>query len=140
MVLGPKPPGAPVMSKWDELNSRIVSLLENLISNIEKNPSKKKIYLRIFLDRFSDLSDQDKIDIIKLIEDKADDDDIRYPYPYVFKPPSPPDDFEMAPQIQVRSSSKKKDTEIEINCQYCGRKLTKDEQLTHSCKKKPKNS
>ncbi|GAH58286.1 unnamed protein product, partial [marine sediment metagenome] len=29
------------------------------------------------------------------------------------------------------------DPEGEVNCQYCGRKLTKEEQLTHFCKKKP---
>jgi len=75
--------------------------------------------------------------ILKKKSDYDDDDDIRYPYPYVFKPPSPPDDFEIAPQIQVRSPSKEKDPEDEIHCQYCGMKLTKEEQYTHSCKKKP---
>jgi len=40
-------------------------LIDNLISNIQKNPSKKKIYLRLFLDRFPDLSNQDKKDIIQ---------------------------------------------------------------------------
>jgi len=47
------------------------------------------------------------------------------PYPYILNPPKPPDDFAMAPQVQLR-------------CQYCGMKLTKEEQSTHSCKKKPK--
>ena len=63
----------------------------------------------------------------------------RYPYPYVFKPPEPPDDLALAPGAQLRHPPKKKDPEEIINCQYCGRKLTKEEQLTHSCKKKPKN-
>jgi len=65
-------------------------------------------------------------------------DDDRYPYPYVFKPPEPPDDLALAPRVQLHASPKKKITEEKIHCQYCGRKLTKEEQLTHSCKKKPK--
>ena len=62
----------------------------------------------------------------------------RYPYPYVFKPPEPPDDLALAPRTQLRQPPKKKDPEEKIHCQYCGMKLTKEEQLTHSCKKKPK--
>ncbi len=64
----------------------------------------------------------------------------RYPYPYVFKPPSPPDDLALAPREQFRSSSNKKDREEDIHCQYCGIKLTKEEEITHTCKKKPKTS
>ena len=29
-----------------------------------------------------------------------------FPYPFLFKPPSPPDDFAMSPQIQVLSTQK----------------------------------
>ena len=32
------------------------------------------------------------------------------PHPYIFTPPKPPDDFAMAPQLQIRSSLKKKTT------------------------------
>lgn len=66
-----------------------------------------------------------------------DDGDDYIPYPYIFKPPKPPDDFAIAPQVQLRTSLKEKDPEEEIHCQYCGKKLTKEEQLNHSCKKKP---
>ena len=122
-------------SKKKEI-SREELLIDNLISNIQKNPSKKVIYLRLFLDRFRDLSDQDKNVIIKSIEDEADDnndDDYYIPYPYIFTHPQPPDDFEPAPQSQIRTPSKEKDCEDEYYCQYCGRKLTKEEQFTHSC-------
>ena len=71
---------------------------------------------------------------------RRDNDDDRYPYPYVFKPPSPPDDLSLAARAQLRQPPKKKDSEEKINCQYCGRELTKGEQLTHSCQKKPKKS
>ena len=62
----------------------------------------------------------------------------RFPYPYIFTPPNPPDDFAMAPQVQLRAPLKEKEPEEEIYCQYCGIKLTKEEEITHSCKKKPK--
>ena len=65
--------------------------------------------------------------------------DSNIPYPYIFTHPRPPDDFAMAPQIQIRTPLKEKEPADEIYCQYCGRKLPKEEQLTHSCKKKPKN-
>ena len=48
----------------------INSLLEQLVSNIEKNPTKKVIYLKLFLDRFRDISDQDKKAIIQSVKDE----------------------------------------------------------------------
>jgi hypothetical protein len=46
-------------------------LLDNLISNIEKNPSRKVIYLREFLDKFRDISDQDKKVIIQSVKEES---------------------------------------------------------------------
>ncbi len=66
-----------------------------------------------------------------------DDGEDNPPYPYILNPPKPPDDFAMAPQVQLRTPLKKKDPEEEIHCEYCGIKLNKEERLTHSCKKKP---
>jgi len=64
----------------------------------------------------------------------------RFPYPYIFTHPRPPDDFAGVSQVQVCAPFlKKKEPEEEIYCQYCGIKLKKEEQLTHSCKKTPKN-
>ena len=71
-------------------------------------------------------------------KDWGDDDYI--PYPYIFTHPRPPDDFAGAAQVQVRTPFlKEKESEGQNNCQYCGKKLTEEEQLTHSCKKKPIN-
>jgi len=137
--------------------SSIDLLVDNLISDIQKHPSKKVVYLRLFLDKFQDISDQDKNVVIQSIKDEDsktlkekifsilkvfkldedDDDDDRFPYPYIFTHPRPPDDFAAAAQVHVRTPLKEKDPEGEVNCQYCGRKLTKEEQFTHSCKKKP---
>jgi len=50
--------------------SSIELLIDNLVSNIQKNPSKKVLYLRLFLDKFQDISDQDKNVVIQSIKDK----------------------------------------------------------------------
>ncbi len=49
----------------------INSIIDNLVSNIQKNPSKKILYLRLFLDRFHDISDQDKNVLIQSVKDEA---------------------------------------------------------------------
>ncbi len=63
-------------------------------------------------------------------------DDDRYPYPYIFKPPEPPRDFEMAIQLQVNKFMDK-GPENGTNCQYCGMKLTDEERVSHNCRKRP---
>jgi hypothetical protein len=81
--------------------------------------------------------------IISALQDEEDgsaDENGNTPYPYIFKPPSPPDDLALAPRTQLHSSSNKKDREERSSCQYCGMELTREEQLTHSCKEKPKNT
>ena len=45
-------------------------LIDNLVSTIQKNPSKKVLYLRLFLDKFKDISDQDKNVVIQSIKDE----------------------------------------------------------------------
>ena len=69
-------------------------------------------------------------------DDGDDDDDDRYPYPYIFKPPEPPGDLGVAPQLQVKKSMDK-EPENEIYCQYCGRKLRKEDRFSHNCRKSP---
>jgi len=68
--------------------------------------------------------------------DFFDDDDDRYPYPYIFKPPEHPGDFEMATQLQVNKFIDK-EPENGIYCQYCGMKLTDEERISHNCRKSP---
>lgn len=60
--------GVPESSNQE--NSSINILIDNLISNIQKNPSKKVLYLRLFLDKFQDISDQDKNVVIQSIKDE----------------------------------------------------------------------
>ena len=57
----------PVSSELISINS----IIDNLVSNIRKNPSKKILYLRLFLDRFHGISDPDKNVIIQSVKDEA---------------------------------------------------------------------
>ena len=65
------------------------------------------------------------------------DDSDRFPFPYIFNHPRPPDDLAPAAQVQVRIPPKKENTDEEVNCQYCGMELSEEAKFTHSCKKKP---
>ena len=65
---------------------------------------------------------------------KFDGDD-RFPFPYIFNHPRPPDDFASA--AQVITPLKKEYAQENVYCQYCGTELTKGDGFTHSCKKKP---
>ena len=75
-------------------------------------------------------------DILDGSFDDDDEDDDRYPYPYIFKPPEPPDDFEIAPQLQVYKFMDK-ELENEKVCPFCGMELTEEEGITHNCRKNP---
>lgn len=50
------------------------TLIDNLISNIQNNPSKRIIYLRLFLDRFHEISEQDKNVILQSIKNEKNED------------------------------------------------------------------
>lgn len=47
----------------------INNIIDNLISNINTNPSIKIIYIKLFLDRFHEISDQDKAAILQSVKD-----------------------------------------------------------------------
>lgn len=47
----------------------INNIIDNLISNINTNPSIKIIYIKLFLDRFHEISDQDKAAILQDVKD-----------------------------------------------------------------------
>lgn len=50
--------------------SSVDLLVDNLISGIQKHPSKKVVYLRLFLDKFQEISDQDKNVVIQSLKDE----------------------------------------------------------------------
>ncbi|MHA1192859.1 MAG: hypothetical protein ACTSP9_11260 [Promethearchaeota archaeon] len=60
-------------SKSTESNSK-ETVIDHLIFNIQNNPSKKIVYLRLFLDRFHEISDQDKNVILQSIKNEKNED------------------------------------------------------------------
>lgn len=48
----------------------ITTIINNLVVNIQQNPLKKIIYLRLFLERFHEISEQDKNVIIQSVKDE----------------------------------------------------------------------
>ena len=111
------------------LENKIISCLDNTkIHNHEYNTPDSKVESQLreyqangyFLKQF----------------DLIDDDEDRYPYPYIFKPPEPPGDLGVVPQLLVKKSIEK-EPEDEYYCQYCGMKLTDGERISHNCRKNP---
>ncbi|MBY9018424.1 MAG: hypothetical protein KGD66_06285 [Candidatus Lokiarchaeota archaeon] len=60
-------------SKSTESHSK-ETIIDHLISNVQNNPSKKVVYLRLFLDRFHEISDQDKDVILHSIKNEKNED------------------------------------------------------------------
>jgi len=54
--------------------SSIRKIIDNTITNIQKYPTKRVIYLRIFLERFYDISEHDKTVILQSIKDEKIED------------------------------------------------------------------
>lgn len=52
------------------LSNSIEIIIDHLISNIQNNPSKKIVYLRLFLDRFNEISEQDKNVLLQSIKNE----------------------------------------------------------------------
>ncbi len=59
-----------------------------------------------------------------------------YPYPYVFKPPSPPDDIGVVMNVQVKRAFKEETSDSLKFCLYCGSKLRISAKYCRACGKK----
>ena len=69
-------------------------------------------------------------------KDSKDEDTGHFPYPYIFKPPAPPDDIGIATNVQLKRLFKEKKSEHTHFCLYCGSKLAMDESFCSVCGKK----
>ena len=69
-------------------------------------------------------------------KDSKDEDTGHFPYPYIFKPPSPPDDIGVATNVQLNRSVDEEEPEVDIFCRYCGSKIGMDESFCSVCGKK----
>lgn len=114
-------------------------ILQNISKQIIKNKeweTTKELELQHLRDWKMYLL-KEKLGKIRKENNQNDSEGDHFPYPYIFKPPKPPDDLAMTPQVQVHAPPKDENPDDERVCQFCGLKLTEEEQHTHSCKKKP---
>jgi len=82
-------------------------------------------------------STQEEKDWVKALFKKfRDGDDDYFPYPYIFKPPSPPREEEAVPQLKAEYIIDKKEQETTPNCRHCGADLPNGELICHVCGKK----
>ncbi|MHA1932440.1 MAG: roadblock/LC7 domain-containing protein [Promethearchaeota archaeon] len=58
------------------------------------------------------------------------------PYPYIFKPPSPPGDLGMVGQAQLKNRPKKEEIWDKPYCKNCGSIIPEGQSICHVCKKK----
>jgi len=58
------------------------------------------------------------------------------PYPYIFKPPEPPDDVDVATNVQLNHPVTEEELNLELFCRYCGSELSMDERFCSVCGKK----
>ena len=121
---------ARVIFSWNSMNTQFV-MISGVKYSVLQCTSERLVATSI-RDKSYILAVKDK-EYTLILHVKPNGEPTEEGYPYIFTPPEPPDDFGMPPQAQVRAPLKEMDPENEVNCQYCGRKLSKDEQFTHSC-------
>lgn len=77
------------------------------------------------------------LDIYRLIRNGFDDDREGYfPYPYIFKPPYPPEDIYPVGQPQAKRPTDEEEPEYKPYCKHCGAELPKGQTICHVCGKK----
>jgi len=74
--------------------------------------------------------------IAKILSGEFDNDEGDLPFPYIFKPPTPPGDLGLAGQLQVNQTIVKEEQEYEPYCKHCGAELPKGQTICHVCGKK----
>jgi hypothetical protein len=79
---------------------------------------------------------QSEKEIIKAIYERIkrdNDDNDFYPYPYIFKPPSPPDDLGLEGVAQPKDPPPKKEPGYNPYCKFCGADLPIGQLICHVC-------
>jgi hypothetical protein len=79
---------------------------------------------------------QSEKEIIKAIYERIkrdNDDNDFYPYPYIFKPPSPPDDLGIEGVAQPKDPPPKKEPGDNPYCKFCGADLPIGQIICHVC-------
>jgi hypothetical protein len=70
-------------------------------------------------------------------KDKKNDDEggfyDYFPYPYIFKPPKPPDDLGLTGEVKAKKPATEQEFIPAPYCKYCGALLAKGESICHVC-------
>lgn len=62
--------------------------------------------------------------------------DEHFPFPYIFKPPTPPGDLGLAGEPQAKLPITEEEQEYEPYCKHCGAELPKGQAICHVCGKR----
>ena len=110
------------LEKPPEKDSKIGNAISNLNKIIDDLNNR-------FMEKMANLNIED--------EDKRKDDERGFydyfPYPYILKPPKPPDDLGLTGEVKAKKSVTEQVFEYAPYCKYCGALLAKGESICHVC-------
>lgn len=79
---------------------------------------------------------EEEIETRKVKGTDNDEGEGNFPFPYITKPPKPPDDLALAGQGKPKELITKQVLEYEPYCKHCGAELPKGQAICHVCNKK----
>ena len=91
---------------------------------------------------FDKIKSNEKYSDIKVIlfdknfKQSGDGNDEFFPYPYIFKPPSPPGDLGVVGEQIAKKPNTEEIQKNEPYCKHCGSKLAKGQSICHVCRNK----
>lgn len=97
--------------------SRVMMTVQALIKQVSKKKSDHKNLIPL---------------LSKQRSEHGRDDDF-FPYPFIFKPPTPPGDIGSEGQLLAKEPDITKEHEIATYCKYCGGILPNGESICHVC-------
>ena len=77
---------------------------------------------------------RDRKDFLKRLSGYDKDGDL--PFPYIFKPPTPPGDLAIGGQVQIKRPKNGKELQYEPYCKHCGSILPEGQSICHVCGKR----
>ncbi|MFX1574263.1 MAG: hypothetical protein ACFFB0_16090 [Promethearchaeota archaeon] len=155
-----------LLSEFLEINRKFEQSMESAINKIESAMEKESVneltierqYLpEIFSAELLEISQDDGLPIFKrsvtlylwyngiltnvignVIKMKkiTGDEDENFPFPYIFKPPTLPEDLGIVGEPIAKHPPTEKVPEEEFYCKYCGAELPKGQSICHVCRKK----
>ncbi len=134
---GKEPVGFKIMIGLEKEGESSVRQTDLLYDGTEEDQELFESLLREKIPLFKD----EVVDVFKYLDriklfssrgkNRGDSDDF-YPYPYIFKPPTPPGDLGLEGQLQAKEPAVKEPEQAPY-CKYCGGILVKGESICHVC-------